>query len=241
MRAAAQPVTRPAHPAGTRLVGTLTAAVFSSSTFWLSLGPFLPVLAREFDTSVALLGQIPALLTLLAALIAAVVGPLTGRLGYRATLLVGLFGILLASLATGLAPAAPLLLLAALFGALGRAAVLPIAQAAAACNFTEQARWRAISRASAGISAAAILGVPLMTSAAALFHWRVVFLSLAAVTVLIGLGVWLVLDSRAMRSQPVRSPAGELAALSSLWRHRNVGLVGATFLGLMSTWTVQTY
>jgi DHA1 family inner membrane transport protein len=224
------------------LVGMLTAAVFASSTFWLSLSPFLPILAEELSTSIGLLGQIPALLTLLAAVLGAAVGPLAERVGHRRTLLIGLLGVVLACVATGLVQAYAFLLVAALFGALGRAAVLPVAQAAVASAFTEEARWRAISRVSAGISAAAILGVPLMTSVASVFPWRVAFLGLAGVALVIGLAVWMALGRDELGRSAVESAGSGKADFSSVLQQRaTLGLVGATFLSLMATWTVLTY
>jgi DHA1 family inner membrane transport protein len=235
------PASRRAPP-GSWVVRAPTAAVFTSSTFWLALSPFLPSLARDLDTSLALLGQVPALLTLLAALLGPVVGPIADRTGYRRVLLVGLLGVALASLATALAPAYPLLLVAALFGALGRAAVLPVAQAAAASHVAEGACWQAVCRVTAGISLAAIIGVPLMTSIASVLHWRMAFLGLAGLALLIAPAVWLMLARPGAPSLSVEVPRGTVAAYSPLLRHPpSLGLVGATLLGLMAAWSVLTY
>jgi DHA1 family inner membrane transport protein len=231
-----------AHHTSKLLVGSLAAAVFTSATFWLSLSPFLPILAEELNTSLGLLGQIPALLTLLAAALGAVVGPFTDRAGIRPVLLVGLIGVILASLTTGLAPAYPFLLLGAVFGALGRAAVLPVAQVAAASLLGEQARWQAIARVTSGIPVAAIVGVPLMTSLASLLPWRLAFLGLAGLALAMALAVWLVLGPATERKLPVESSEGTPAASTFLLRQAPaLGLVGATLLSFMATWTVLTY
>ena len=51
----------------TRLVPTLALAAFVNMTGALALGPFLPVIAAELGTGVAVLGQVPALAMVLAA------------------------------------------------------------------------------------------------------------------------------------------------------------------------------
>ncbi len=51
----------------TRLVPPLALAAFVNMTGALALGPFLPVIADELGSGVAVLGQVPALAMLLAA------------------------------------------------------------------------------------------------------------------------------------------------------------------------------
>jgi predicted MFS family arabinose efflux permease len=111
------------------LVPTLTLATFVTMTSGFGLGPFLPVIARELDTPVALIGQVPAAMLLLAALLGLVVGPLADSFGYRPVLVAGLLTVVVSAVETGFASNYLLLLLAALVGAGGRAAVLPVAQA----------------------------------------------------------------------------------------------------------------
>jgi MFS family permease len=85
---------------------------------------------------VALLGQVPALMMLLAASLGLMIGPLADHAGYRRTMPICLLAVVTSSLATGLAATLPLLVLAALVGAVGRAAIMPVAQAivATACG-----------------------------------------------------------------------------------------------------------
>ena len=84
---------------------------------------------------------------LLSAFLGLVIGPLADRSGYRRTLFVCLLAVVASSLSTGLAITLSVLFLAALFGAISRAAVMPVAQATAASLFMENtARRRAISR-----------------------------------------------------------------------------------------------
>ena len=124
------------------LVPSLTLAVFVNAVSGYALMPFLPTVADELGVSVALLGQVPASM-LLAALLGLVIGPLADRYGYRRTLLLGLLAVLASSLGTGLAPTFLLLLLVTVVGAIGRATVLPVAQAIVATQYTEDTVRRA--------------------------------------------------------------------------------------------------
>jgi predicted MFS family arabinose efflux permease len=225
------------------LVPTLTLAVFVNLLGAIALGPFLPVVAADLGVSVAMLGQIPAVMNLLAALLGLVIGPLADRFGYRRTLLVGLLAVLASSLATGLAPTFPILILVTLVGAIGRAAVLPVSQAVVATRFADETlRRAALGRISTGQSGAVILGIPLLTTIAALLHWRGAFFVLAALA--------LVVSSILVRMLPLDEPrAGgatrlrsSLAAYGPLLRHRpSLALILGGWLGNGSFWVIGTY
>src|SRR5215204_1970787 len=117
------------------LVAALVVATFVNFLGSLALGPFLPEVARDLGTTVALVGQVPALVTMLAALLGLVVGPLADHYGSGRSLMVGVLAATVSSLAIGLAPTYALLLLVTIIGALGRATVQPTAQASVAQHF----------------------------------------------------------------------------------------------------------
>src|SRR5215213_252730 len=112
-------MTMPPLPATGRLVPILALAAFVNTLGSVALGPFLPFVADELGTSVALLGQVTALSWLLAALLGLVAGPLADYVGYRRTLIIGLLAVAASGLGTALAPGLILLLLAGLIGAAG--------------------------------------------------------------------------------------------------------------------------
>ena len=121
----------------------------------------------------ALLGQVPALMMLLATSLGVVIGPLADHYGYRRTVLIGLLAVVTSSLATGRAATLPILVSAALIGAVGRAAIMPVTQAIVARSFVDDtARRRAVSRTQSGGPLAATVGIPLLTTIAAAWHWR---------------------------------------------------------------------
>ena len=167
-------------PPGRGLVATLTLATFVNHLNVIAWNPFLPFIAAEFGVTVALLGQVPALMMLLATSLGPVIGPLADHYGYRRTLLICLLAVVTSSLATGLAATLPLLVLAALVGAVGRAAIMPVAQAIVTSAFVDDtARRRAVSRTQSGGALAATVGIPLLTASAAVLQWRGAFVVLS--------------------------------------------------------------
>ena len=91
-----------APTSATRLVAILALAAFVNMMGALALGPFLPVVADDLGTSVALLGQVPSLMMLLAALLGLAIGPLADRYGFRWTLVIGLLTVAIGALGTAL-------------------------------------------------------------------------------------------------------------------------------------------
>src|SRR5260370_9510149 len=102
--------------------------------------PFLPFIAKAQRVRVSLLGQIPASMLLLSALLGLGIGPLADRYGYRRTLLVCLVAVAASSLTTGLSTTIIALFLAALLGAMGRAAGMPVAPPTATLSFVQVTR-----------------------------------------------------------------------------------------------------
>jgi predicted MFS family arabinose efflux permease len=209
----------------------------------LALGPFLPAVAEELKVSVALLGQVPALMMLLAALLGLVIGPLADRFGYRRTLLLGLLAVLFSSLATGLAPSFPILITVTLVGAIGRAAILPVAQAIVGTRFAdEDARRAALSQLQTGQSGASILGIPLLTSIAALLHWRAAFFALAVLALALAFALARRLERDEARSVGPTRLKDMLAPFAPLIRDRpSLALLLGAWLGNAALWVIVTY
>ena len=233
------------HPGKTSsalVVPVLTLATFVTMLHAMALGPILPEIARDLDTSVALLGQIPALTMLLAAIVGLLAGPLTDRFGLHRALLGSLLVVVTSSLGMALAPGYLYLLLAALVGSAGRAIVQPVAVVIAGNRFTGDDQRRAISWVMAGVTGAVIAGVPALTSIASAFGWRMALVGLAAAAAVLiplvrrGLGV------AEPRDQSEASLARIAAAYHPLIRHRpTMGLIAATLLGSAGVWVMATY
>ena len=180
-----------AAPPARALVSTLTLATFLNHLNVIAWNPFLPFIAEAHAVTIAFLGQVPALMMLVSTFLGLVIGPLADRYGYRRTLLVCLLGVATGSVATGLAPTLPVLVLAALLGAIGRAAIMPVSQAIVAASFVDDARRRwAVSRIQSGGPLAATLGIPVLTAIAAALDWRGAFIALSGLALAVTLTLW---------------------------------------------------
>jgi len=225
------------------LVPTLTLATFVNHLHVIAWNPFLPFIAAELGVTVALLGQVPALMMLLATSLGLVIGPLADHYGYRRTLLICLLAVVTSSLTTGLAATLPLLVLAALVGAVGRAAIMPVAQAIVAAAFVEDtARRRAVSRTQSGGPLAATVGIPLLTASAAALQWRGAFLVVSGLALATALLLWRMLcRDEAPGNGPVRLTS-ILAAYQTLVRHRtSLTVIIAACLEQTGVWVMWTY
>ena len=237
---AAQGGARPT-PAG-RVVAALGLASFLSLLNQLALGPFLPVMAADLRTSVALLGQVPALSTLVAAALGLAIGPLADRLGHRRALLSGLAALGAGALGVALAPSYPVVLGVALVGALGRATIGPVAQALAGARFAGETRRRALGWVVAGTSGAGVVGIPLLTAIAAALGWRAAFGGLALLVAAGLLLAWRAIERDRLGAPAAPGPRALLAGYGPLLRHRpTLALVGASVLSAMGIWTTWTY
>jgi MFS transporter, DHA1 family, inner membrane transport protein len=223
------------------IVPLLTMTTLVSMLNAMALGPFLPVIAVDLDVSVALLGQIPALAMLLAAFLGFIVGPVADQYGYRRALLVGLGIAVVSSAGIGLAPGYFVLLIAALVGAGSRAIGVPIAVAIVGSLYQGDRQRRAISWVMAGMTGAAIVGVPALTTIAQLTSWRIAFFALA------GLSAALLVILRNIEAGPSREDAevsvrGIIEAYRPLFRHRSTAaLIGSILVGNVGAWMMATY
>ena len=228
---------------GRWLVVALMAATFVNFLGTLALGPFLPQVAADLDTSVALVGQVPALVMFLAALLGLVIGPLADHYGLSRTLLLGVLAATASTLAIALAPTYAFLLAVAFAGAIGRAAVQPTAQATVATRFpSEAARRHAMGQVQIGNSGAAIIGIPLLTWIAAIGNWRLAFLVLVALGVFALVILWYTLP-RDEPSQEGRFELGSvLVSYLPLLRHtQTLSLILATLISTIGAWAVWSY
>ena len=235
-----QTSTKPVSAA--RLVPVLALAAFVNMTGALALGPFLPVVADELGTSVAVVGQVPSLAMLLAAGLGLVIGPLAERFGYRRTLVLSIVAVASSALGMGLAPSVVPLLLAGLIGAVGRAAVVPTAQAVVGTRFEDAERRRAVSWIMTGHSGSALVGIPLLTGIAAFASWRIALaaLGMLALAVAVLLRLTPIADG-GRRDGPLRL-RGILTSYAPLWTRRSLAaVVLSSFVGGTGSWVAFTY
>src|SRR5688572_2388386 len=99
----ARPSVQASPPAGMRLLLTLCAVVFLAYLNEFMLLPFYVDVARDFDTSISLIGQTTTVAVLVSAFLGVIIGPLADYYGHRRTLLLGVAGIVISAIGTALA------------------------------------------------------------------------------------------------------------------------------------------
>ena len=176
-----------------RVLPALCLATFVGLLTFVAPAPFFPAMARDLGVGVPLLGQVVATMLLLSALLGLVAGPLADRYGHRRLIVLGLAAAAACLLAFGLAPAFPVLLVAALAGGLGNAAVLGPSLALAGTAFAGPEARRALGWTTAAMAGSAIVGVPGLSALGAAVGWRAAFVAAAlGVLGIAGLGAaWL--------------------------------------------------
>jgi predicted MFS family arabinose efflux permease len=178
------------------------------------LGPLLVALAHEFQTSVALVGQLVAATAITWGVIAPLAGPVSDAYGQRRMLLIGLLLMAVGMLGAALAWDYRSLLGFRLLTGLGAAMVPPNCIALLAEGVPPAARGRAIGWLFSATGAGAAFGVPLVAILFEAGGWRCPFYVMGTTT----LGVWL-LGWRWLSGYP-RPPGQALAFFS---HYREVG------------------
>ncbi|MFF6997868.1 MFS transporter [Streptomyces sp. NPDC008313] len=161
----------------------LAVGAFAIGTDTFVVAGVLPEVADGLDSGLADVGWVSTAFALTYAVLAPVLGALTGRAGRRTVLVVSLVVFALGNAASALAPSLGALLAARVATAAGAALYIPAASASAAALSPPERRGRAMAVVLGGLSAATVAGVPFGTWLAADLGWRSTFWLLA------GLGV----------------------------------------------------
>ncbi|MCC7370927.1 MAG: MFS transporter [Chloroflexi bacterium] len=229
-----------AAPPGFWMLAAVCLAPFVTQLATFALSPFLPFVAADLGTTVSVLGQIPALALLTAAILGLVVGPLADRFGHRPTLLAGVLASSVGAVATAAAPSLLVLIPVALIGAGGRSVGLPVAQAVVGTLFTGAAMRRGIGMVQATGTLAPILGIPLVTAVGAAAGWRVAFLALGALGfVAAGLMLWLLPHGRHAEQSGTRL---SLTVFTPLFRDPpTLWMYASTLTRNLGVWALTTY
>nr|MBA3415615.1 MFS transporter [Chloroflexia bacterium] len=155
-----------------RLLAVLCLASVLSVVNFMALSPFLPEIARDLRTTVPLVGQVTAAITLLSAAAGLAIGPIADRRGARRLMVGGVVCVGLNLLGTAFAPSYPVLLLLAVIGGLGDAILFGLPLAIAGTRFAGAARRRAVAWTSAALSFGGVVGVPVIAAVGGAFGWR---------------------------------------------------------------------
>jgi MFS transporter, DHA1 family, purine base/nucleoside efflux pump len=197
----------------TVLLILLCVAVFLPSVAVLMLGPLLVALAHEFQTSVALVGQLASATAVTWGITAPLAGPISDAYGRRRMLLTGLLLMAVGLLGSVLAWHYGSLLAFRLLTGVGAALIPPNSIAALADVFSPTERGKAVGWLLSVAGVAAVVGVPLIACLLEAGSWRLPF----AVMGTASLGVWLLFWLWFPRQQ---QPSQSLAFFS---HYREVG------------------
>jgi len=171
--------------ASLRLQIALSISTFLAALNFFAISPFLPEIAADLGTSVPLIGQVATLMILISAVVGLVVGPVSDRIGQRAPLVLGIVAVAINLIGISLVHRYGLMLGLAIAGGFADALVFNLPFAVIGARMSGTAQRRALSATFASLSAAPILGVPVLTAISSLSSWRVAlgmagFLSLIA-------------------------------------------------------------
>jgi MFS transporter, DHA1 family, inner membrane transport protein len=217
----------------------LSAAAFLTMLSGLMLGPLLVPLAHEFQTSVAVVGQLLTAMSIAWGITAPLAGPISDTYGRRRMLLTGLLLVMGGLLGAGLAWHYRALLACCLLIGVGGAMVSPNSIATLTEVFPPTGRGKAIGWLLSANGASAVVGVPLVAYLVGTGGWRLPF----AVIGTAALGVWILLGVWFPRRQ--RQPGQALV----FWAHyREVGaggmfwyMLAVNALQQMVFWSMVTY
>ena len=157
------------------VAGTLARTVLNTSRRFIY--PFAPVISRGLGVPITSVSTLLAV-NQAAGLASPFFGPVSDRMGYRFTMLLGLGLVGGAMLASGLFPIYAVLLIALFFAGMGRGIYDPALQAFAGQNVPYAYRGRVIGLIEMSWSASSLIGIPLVGLLIARQGWRSPFLVL---------------------------------------------------------------
>jgi predicted MFS family arabinose efflux permease len=173
---------------------TLAALIFTSVTIEFLPTGLLPEIAADLDVSLSQVGLLVSIFAGTVVLSAAPLATLTRPFPRKTLVLIVLLVFVASSVLTGLAPSYPVMVGARVLGGLAHGLFWAVVGAYSGHLVPKKMLGRAVAITSAGGTAAFVLGVPLGTAIGHAFGWRVAFLIMA--------GIILVLAAVAARLLP---------------------------------------
>ena len=224
-----------------RLLAALCVASFLAALNFFATSPFYPVMARDLDTTVPLLGQVTTLMILISTVLGLAVGPVADRYGYRWPLVIGVLAVAVNLAGIGLAQSYVFVLALSVAGGLADALVFGLPLAIAGVRYSGDAQRRAMGWTIGSLSSAGIIGTPILTTIGSLAGWRVALVAAGIASV--G-AAWFIFTSLPpdSRRPTTRFQIREIgAAYAPLIRHRptlmlygTTGLRAITWIGLVT-------
>ncbi len=159
-----------------RLLAAVALGMFVTQIASLMLAPLLVSMATEFDTSVAVAGQLATATFAAWAVSVVAVGPMSDSFGRRPVALTGLSLLSIGVLASAFAPNLETLMALRIVTGLGGGMIPPNSMAAVADSIPPSRRAQVIGGIMAFATLSGVIGVPLVAVAANSGGWRLPFL-----------------------------------------------------------------
>ena len=163
-----------------RFLAAVALAFFSTQGSALMLAPLLVAIAAEFETSVAVAGQVATATFAAWAVSVVTVGPLSDSLGRRPVALAGLSLLSISVLASAFAPNLWILMALRVLTGLGGGMIPPNGLAAVVDVVPQASRAKIVGGLIAFTTLSSVIGVPLVALAADLGGWRVSFVAVGS-------------------------------------------------------------
>jgi DHA1 family inner membrane transport protein len=226
----------------------LSVAAFLTLLSVLMLGPLLVALAHEFQTSVAIVGQLAAATAITWGITAPLAGPIADAYGRRLMLLTGLLLMAVGILGSVLAWTYGTLLVLRLLTGVGAALVPSNSVALLADVFPPAERGKAIGWVVSATGVSAVVGVPLVAFLLDAGGWRLPFFVLGTASLGVWIPFWIWLPRRPRRpDQAVAffSHYREVGANVTFWYVQAVGalqqMVFICLFSYLAAYLMQTY
>ncbi|HSK99631.1 MAG TPA: MFS transporter [Rubrobacteraceae bacterium] len=215
--------------------------VLALGTFAIGTGSFvfaglLEGVAEELSVSVASAGHLVTIFAVTYAVSSPVLVTLTGRVGRRRLLVAAMALFVAGNLASVIAPTFGLLLASRVVAACGAAIFTPTAAAAASTLASPEARGRALSVVTGGLTVAFVVGIPLGSLIGTYSSWRMTFVMVGLMGLVAAVGVRFLLP--AVENPPV---VGFRERVDTLRQPAVVAALLFTALALMGGFVVFTY
>ena len=211
-----------------RAFAIIAAALFLNNTVALMLGPLLVDIANEFDTSVAVAGQLAAATFFSWAIFAPLIGPFSDSLGRRLVALTGLGVMGVCISAAAFAPNFIVLMFLLMGTGLGGSMIPPNSMAAISDVVSPEKRGRAIGVAQGIMASAVVVGVPVVAVLTSVADWRLPFLVVGGLLLATFVLSWLWYP---------KSPNTGPRSFSYLSRFRELGSIPVFRVGMLANFS----
>lgn len=214
----------------------LSLGMFAIGTDGFVMAGVLPQIAKTYDVSISVAGQVTTAYALSFALLAPTVAAIAGNVPRKLLMLLGMSIFVAANLATAAAPTFGFAIAMRILTGLGAAMFAPTASGAGAVLVEPERRGFALSIIVGGLTVATALGSPLGSMIGGLGDWRWTMIFVSALGGVAFLGVLLLLHRI-----PLPPAVGLVKRLAPLKDFRILLTLATTMFSMGGYFTVYTY